>query len=180
MQIVGGKKYENIKDKQTKFCSRICNNKFRVKNPKLYNQAGFQKGHGYIGGGTPKGMRVSPKSEFKKGSTPWNKGVFGVMKAWNKGLGTGARSVRQKEINHPKYAKWRITVFERDDYTCQKCKERGGRLVADHIKMWSLYPRLRYKVENGQTLCKDCHSEKTKKELKLFWKNQYAVSKNLK
>ena len=30
------------------------------------------------------GKRISPRTEFKKGQTPWNKGTKGVMKAWNK------------------------------------------------------------------------------------------------
>ena len=52
---------------------------------------------------------------------------------------------------------WRKAVFERDDYTCQICKERGGTLNADHIKPWILYPELRYELTNGRTLCVDCH-----------------------
>lgn len=54
----------------------------------------FQKGHGYIGGGVPKGTHVSIKTEFKKGNIPWNKGLKGVTnppsrkgkKPWNKGI----------------------------------------------------------------------------------------------
>ncbi|MBU0615618.1 MAG: very short patch repair endonuclease [Nanoarchaeota archaeon] len=33
-----------------------------------------------------KGVSLSPKTEFKKGAAPWNKGTKGVMKAWNKGI----------------------------------------------------------------------------------------------
>jgi len=51
---------------------------------------------------------------------------------------------------------WRRAVFERDDYTCQICHERGGRLVADHIKPFSLFPELRLELSNGRTLCKEC------------------------
>lgn len=55
------------------------------------------------------------------------------------------------------YRAWRKAVFERDDYTCQECEERGGILNADHIKRWSLYPELRFELSNGRTLCLPCH-----------------------
>lgn len=52
---------------------------------------------------------------------------------------------------------WRRQVFERDNYTCFFCGERGGRLNADHIKPFETYPELRYDVNNGRTTCEDCH-----------------------
>lgn len=59
--------------------------------------------------------------------------------------------------NQSEYKKWRKGVYERDNYTCQICKLKGGKLEADHIKPWCLYPKLRYCLENGRTLCKKCH-----------------------
>ena len=55
------------------------------------------------------------------------------------------------------YKLWREAVFKRDDYTCQECKERGGELNAHHLKPFSLFPELRYSIDNGITLCKQCH-----------------------
>lgn len=56
---------------------------------------------------------------------------------------------------------WRKAVFERDNYTCQKCKNRGVYLEADHIKPWAYFPGLRFELSNGRTLCRLCH-DKTK------------------
>lgn len=71
----------------------------------------------------------------------------------------GQKEIRKTEMGRIEYILWRNSVFIRDDYTCQKCKIRGGKLNADHIKPWSLYPELRYAIDNGRTLCVDCHRQ---------------------
>lgn len=55
------------------------------------------------------------------------------------------------------YALWRTNVFQRDDYTCQRCKQRGNALHAHHDLPFAQFPDLRLELLNGVTLCKPCH-----------------------
>jgi hypothetical protein len=57
------------------------------------------------------------------------------------------------------YKEWRRSVFIRDEFTCQKCQQIGGKLEAHHIKKFHKYTDLRYTVTNGLTLCRPCHME---------------------
>ena len=58
---------------------------------------------------------------------------------------------------------WRMSVYERDSYKCQCCGNVGGELNAHHILSWADYPKERYDVNNGITLCKECHKFKVHK-----------------
>ena len=55
------------------------------------------------------------------------------------------------------YRLWRESVFKRDNYICQLCGQRGGILNADHIKPFALFIKLRFSLDNGRTLCLNCH-----------------------
>ena len=90
----------------------------------------------------------------------------------------GISNIKTKIRKCFKYVEWRQNVLQRDDFTCQKCRRRGGKLEAHHVKSFhelmqeAFYnlPLLdKYEaciafsplwdVGNGETLCKDCHDE---------------------
>ncbi len=70
-----------------------------------------------------------------------------------------------------KYSMWREVVLKRDNFTCQICTKRGGKLQVDHInpfvkiildnKIESYEQALScselWNTENGRTLCLPCH-----------------------
>lgn len=54
------------------------------------------------------------------------------------------------------YKTWRRQVLSRDNWMCQKCGEEK-KLIAHHIKAYQSYKELRMDVNNGITLCHNCH-----------------------
>jgi 5-methylcytosine-specific restriction endonuclease McrA len=76
---------------------------------------------------------------------------------WKGGTWKNLASERRILMEKLEYKNWRTAVFERDDYTCQFCKKRGGNMEADHIMPWATHSELRYDVTNGRTLCLPCH-----------------------
>ena len=97
----------------------------------------------------------------KKGKTAWNKGKVNLnMRGEKNPNWKGGITPINIKIRHSlEYKLWRKAVFERDNYTCIWCNRKGGKLNADHIKPFAFYPELRFAIDNGRTLCVECHKK---------------------
>lgn len=108
----------------------------------------------------------------RKGRTAWNKGKKLGYAVWNKGMKmsdsykkklslahttTGSTQEWKRVRSSVAFKDWRKAVFERDDYTCLSCRQKGGRLHPHHVYSFTRYPGLRFDVDNGATLCEACH-----------------------
>ncbi len=123
-----------------------------------------------------------------RGRTSWCKGTKGIVKAnsgsfkkgdkrlvgennssWKGGITPLVRLIRTSS----KYQDWRKKIIRRDNFTCQKYRINGGKLVAHHIRNFAeLIQNLEIKtfeqainstefwsLENGITLSSNAHLE---------------------
>jgi hypothetical protein len=133
-----------------------------------------------------KGKKTSTETIEKIRKTCVSKGVG----KWNKGRKTwtditkhpwwidGRSKNSSMKYSSSEYTTWRTQVFRRDKFTCVFCGARNGNgksviLNADHIKPVAEYPNLIYEVENGRTLCHECH----KKTPTYGWKYSWIIRK---
>lgn len=61
-------------------------------------------------------------------------------------------------------ARWRKQIFEKNNYTCVKCNNRSSKgnpvyLHAHHLNGYHWCEEGRFDIENGATLCEDCHND---------------------
>lgn len=67
----------------------------------------------------------------------------------------------------PAYKVWRQEVLKKDNFTCQYCGKKSPevQLHAHHIKMFATNEEERFYVDNGITLCHECHKKVHSKEI---------------
>lgn len=92
------------------------------------------------------------------GNIPWNKGKHFMQGDKHPNWQGGKTDIKKRVRESLEYKNWRRLVFERDGYTCVFCGDnKGGNLEADHIKPFALFAELRFDINNGRTLCHNCH-----------------------
>lgn len=104
------------------------------------------------------------------GQKAWNKGLKGVQvsrckgkkglwhhtEEWKRKASERMKISACKNIKGAKSHQWRQAVFLRDGYKCTQCPS-VSMLEADHILPKAMFQELKYSIENGRTLCNECH-----------------------
>jgi len=147
-----------------------------LKGKKGYiNNGSFKKGHPLLGKGIGEIVRgkISPRKGIKlaqeikdKISQSINNNIDNkkILRGNEHPNWKGGITPENKKVYHSiYYALWRISVFAKDDWTCQKCKTKGRKLRPHHIKNFAQYPELRFAIDNGIAFCDICHKEFHKK-----------------
>ena len=166
----------------TAYCSRECMNNWRRGNPEYKEKLNLV------------GLSLGRQKGQNTGRIPWNKGKQ-ILEATRRKI-IEARKLQKNAIvfqsgenhpnwrggvtdlthkigNMPEYKAWRLSVYERDEFTCQTCYSVGGKLNADHIVPFAAILLLYgikdveearncndlWDTKNGRTLCRSCHTK---------------------
>jgi len=110
------------------------------------------------------GRKQSPETIQKRIDTIQRTGVLDRENnpAWRGGIWKRIKDFRS--THRKEEGKWRISVYQNDNYTCRICGEIGGNLNAHHILPYAKFPDDRFNVDNGMTLCVECHKKLHKHE----------------
>lgn len=143
---------------------RIISEEWR-KNMSLAKQKQKER-DGYINSPEAR-KKLSETLKGRKKTEQHRKNLSGANSSfWRGGVSKDDKKLRERA----RYKEWRTAVFERDDYTCKHCGQRGGQLNADHKIPFALLPEepnknvydgyfYRYNIDIGQTLCVTCHKK---------------------
>ena len=146
-------------------------------NP-IYNKKG--KNHGMYGKKhSPETIKKQSKAKLgKRGMVGKDNPMYGkrgkdwywygkTPPGWKGGITPLGSSIK----NSFEYRQWRSDIFNRDDFTCRKCNNKGKYLQAHHRKPFALIMKENniktlqealdceelWNINNGLTLCRDCH-----------------------
>lgn len=115
--------------------------------------------------GVSKQVRPSKEKGFrfcsKKCKGAWmSQNVSGPNSPLWKGEISDSVLARKRLMSSSAYKEWRGIVYKRDKYTCRHCGKKGrGDLHAHHIQPVATHPESVFSVENGLTLCINCHTK---------------------
>lgn len=166
------KQFENYVSNKGAFCSKICYHASTVGKPSHLKGAVLSTCHKQKLRDAWK-KRAPMTKETKRKYSLANLGE----KHWN--WQGGITDIKRRMRRTWQWKTWRTFVFERDNYTCQECGQRGVYIEPHHII--PLYKTLRYAymTTNGITLCRPCHRKTMHHEAEFVQQYHSITSFNL-
>lgn len=151
-RMVGNKIWDNPKSKATQV----------KKGEHIGWETEFKKGHKLR-----VGLKHSNESKEKMSESHIGLHVGEKSGTWKGGI----TPINKKIRTSIEFKEWRQSVFEKDKFTCRDCGKKGY-LEAHHIKGFAKFPKLRFDIDNGITLCEECHIKIDPYRKKLSTKGQ--------
>lgn len=147
-----------------RYCSQDCKSKSQLVEKVLLQcvicNSDFERYPSYIAKAEARGDSVSTCSKKCFGETVSKRQQGEANPQWRGGVTPENKRIRDSKQT----AMWRKAVFSRDGYQCRHCGAKNTKglgksvkLHAHHIKGFAKYPDLRFNVDNGITLCIECH-----------------------
>lgn len=131
----------------------------------------------------------------QKGRKAWNKGIIyyqikGEKHPFWKGGITKLEELIRKSV---KYSEWRSNIYKRDNFKCINCKSNSNKIQGHHIIAFSkiliknniktleeaINCKELWDLNNGITLCKDCHRKTDNWGFRLNKENIYKHKKEI-
>ncbi len=158
-----GKHYPHLQRAEVKKCL-VCQKEFRaIKAYGNYSPKYCSKACWNIRSILNKALCLNCEKEFikpyKRQKFCCNKCKVAYMVGDKASCYKDGKSLERNRARDGKQLKeWKVKVYEKDNYTCQSCGS-NKELHAHHIKGYAEFPDLRFDINNGKTLCIDCHGE---------------------
>lgn len=109
-----------------------------------------------------KGRKLTPEHRLKLSLAAKRRVAEGRHNNYKGGVTPLNKKIRYSS----EFKLWREAVFKRDEFTCKECGRKNQKglgfslyLHPHHIKPFADYPELRFDIDNGVTLCGDCHKK---------------------
>jgi hypothetical protein len=152
---VCGKKFNSWRHQNHTYCSKLCGNRSRKDRGGRVELTCKNCGKSFV---VKKSRKEKQNPQFcsKDCYEKYGHEKMRGLSHWNWKGGVNRKNHRRET---KQYKEWRLSVYRRDHFKCQDCGKHCNQknIVAHHLKGWSKYPKLRYEISNGITLCRKCH-----------------------